>query len=84
MSTFSQKLRELRLDKNLSMRQLANVIGATDAAVSNWENDLNEPKLSYIVKLSLCFDVSTDYLLGLEDDVGNKNNSSGFTINKLN
>lgn len=65
MSKFSQRLRELRTDKQLSMKQLASAIGATDAAVSNWENDINEPKLSYIIKLCEFFDVSADYLLGI-------------------
>ncbi len=48
------------------MKQLAEQINATDAAVSNWENGINEPKLSYIISLATFFEVSTDYLLGIE------------------
>ena len=67
MKVFAERLRELRLEKNLSMKQLAKEINTTDAAVSNWENEINEPKISYLKALALYFGVSTDYLLGLDD-----------------
>ena len=67
MSTFSNRLRELRTEHNMSMKQLAKLINTTDAAISNWENGVNEPKISYIVSLSKVFNVTTDYLLGLSD-----------------
>lgn len=67
MSVFSKRLRELRLEKGLSMKQLAKELNTTDAAISNWENEVNEPKLSYIISMAKFFNVSTDYLLGLED-----------------
>ena len=67
MSTFSMRLRELRTDKQMSMKQLAVAIGTTDAAISNWENGINEPKISYVIRLCQFFDVSADYLLGIED-----------------
>ncbi len=49
------------------MKQLAKAINTTDAAVSNWENGINEPKISYLKALALFFNVSSDFLLGLED-----------------
>ena len=51
----------------MSMKQLAVAIGTTDAAISNWENGINEPKISYVIRLCKFFDVSADYLLGIED-----------------
>lgn len=67
MKVFANRLRELRQEKGLSMKQLAKEIGTTDAAVSNWENEVNEPKISYLKDIAKYFGVSTDYLLGLED-----------------
>lgn len=67
MSTFSHRLRELRLEKGLSMKQLAKNINTTGAAISNWENGINEPKISYVISIAKFFNVSTDYLSGLED-----------------
>ena len=67
MSIFAQRLRELRQEKGLSMKQLAKELNTTDAAVSNWENEINEPKISYLKALAQYFNVSADYLLGLEN-----------------
>ena len=67
MDIFSQRLRELRLGKKLSMKQLAKEINTTDAAISNWENGVNEPKISYVISIAKFFGVTSDYLLGLED-----------------
>ena len=67
MDIFATRLRELRIDKGLSMKQLAKALNTTDAAISNWENCINEPKISYLRSIALYFGVSTDYLLGLED-----------------
>ena len=67
MSTFSMRLRERRTDKQMSMKQLAVAIGTTDAAISNWENGINEPKISYVIRLCEFFNVSADYLLGIEN-----------------
>ena len=61
------KLRELRESKQLSMAQLAIIIGVSDAAISNWENGINEPKASYLIKLANHFGVTADELLGRED-----------------
>ena len=67
MKIFAERLRELRTEKSLSMKQLALAINTTDAAISNWENDINEPKITYLKVIALYFGVTTDYLLGLEN-----------------
>lgn len=67
MSIFAQRLRELRQEKGLSMKQLAKELDTTDAAISNWENEINEPKISHLKAIAQYFGVSADYLLGIED-----------------
>ena len=67
MKIFAERLKELRTDKGLSMKQLAKELNITDAAISNWENNINEPKITYLKDIAIYFGVSTDYLLGLED-----------------
>lgn len=61
------RLRQLRLEANLSAKKLAQQIGVSDAAIINWENNVNDIKGEYLIKLARFFGVSTDYLLGLED-----------------
>lgn len=61
------RLKELRLEKNLTQQALAKQIGVSQKAIDFWERNINEPKMSYILKLADFFDVSTDYLLGRKD-----------------
>lgn len=63
---FSTRLKELRIEKNISQQKLANIIGVTQKAIDFWEKNINEPKASYIIKLAKFFNVTTDYLLGIE------------------
>ena len=63
-----ERIKELRLERGLSMQKLANAIGVDKHTIIYWENEVNEPKASYIVKLAQFFDVTTDYLLGLTDN----------------
>lgn len=55
-----EKIKELRLEKNLSQMQLAKQIGTSQKAIDYWERSVNEPKASYIIALVRFFDVSFD------------------------
>ena len=67
MTKISERIIELRTENGLNQTQLAEKIGVTRKAVEFWEKGINEPKATYIYRLAVFFDVSTDYLLGLED-----------------
>ena len=58
--TIGQKVKELRLERNMSQMQLAKEIGVSQKAVDYWERDINEPKAGYIVALVRRFDVTFD------------------------
>lgn len=80
------RLRELREDKNLSQEELAKAIGTSQTNIGRWEKGLNEPSYRYVVLLADFFGVTTDYLLGREDDFGNvsvKNNADLTDDEKL-
>ena len=64
---FKNKLRELRLSKNISQMQLANKTGLSQSAIAKWELGKTEPTASAIITLAKYFNETTDYLLGLED-----------------
>lgn len=81
MSILSERLRELREQRGLSMSALSLKIGVSDAAICKWENATNEPKASYISLLADFFEVSSDYLLGLENDIGTKKYSTPVQTN---
>lgn len=67
MITFSIRLKDLRKELNLNLRQLEKAIGFSRSIISRWENCQNEPTLSAIIALCNFFNVSADYLLGLSD-----------------
>ena len=54
------KIKELRIEKNLSQMQLAKSIGVSQKAIDYWERNVNEPKASYIIALVRIFDISFD------------------------
>ena len=55
-----EKIKELRLEKQLSQMQLSKLIGVSQKAIDYWERSVNEPKASYIVRLVKIFDLSYD------------------------
>ena len=64
MSTYSNRIKELRMGKSLSQEQLADMIGTTKQAVSNYERGVRKPDIPTIEALCDIFNVSSDYLLG--------------------
>lgn len=67
MIRFSERLKELRTDANMSRTQLAEAILVNVRTISYWELGQRECNLEQLAKIARTFGVSTDYLLGLED-----------------
>ena len=55
-----EKIKELRIEGNLSQASLAKAIGVSQKAVDYWERNVNEPKASYIIALVKLFHISYD------------------------
>lgn len=62
----SEKIRELRIRHEFTQLQLANKLGLTRSSVNAWEQGISVPSTQYVVELAKIFNVSTDYLLGVE------------------
>ena len=67
MEILGKRIKELRIGKSMSQPQLAQAVGVSNGIISIWENNINEPKASYVKKLAIALDTTADYLLGLED-----------------
>ena len=65
MVEFGQRLRELRKQKNLTQKQLAELIGVKNSIISFYEVGDRFPSPEIIIKLSAALNTSTDYLLGV-------------------
>lgn len=59
-------IKELRIDMKLTQTELAKKLNTTQDTISLWELGKSYPDIFSLVKLSKIFNVSTDYLLGLE------------------
>ena len=66
-TTFGERLKELRKEKNIGQIALAKEIGVGKSIISLWEKDECEPTLSKIVALAKFFGVTTDFLCGIEE-----------------
>ena len=64
------KLQELRIQAGLTQRELAEKIGVKNYTVANWEQNRTEPSIKDLVDLADFFEVSIDYLIGRENDLG--------------
>ena len=67
MVDLGHKLKTLRLQHNLTQSQLASKLGLTKSVVSAYETGLRLPSYDVLIHLAKIFNVSTDYLLGVEN-----------------
>jgi len=67
MVDFGKKLKELRLQAGLTQKELAERIGVTKSVVSYYELQERHPSPDMLVKLAAVFHVTTDFLLGIDN-----------------
>ena len=67
---FAFTLRELRTKRGISQSDLARLLGVARTTVSSYENGSRKPDNETLVLIANCFQVSTDYLLGIEANLG--------------
>lgn len=67
MEKFAERLKELRIEKGLSIHALAKEVNIGSSSICRWENCQADVKGSQLIILAKYFNVSIDYLMGLED-----------------
>ncbi len=65
----SERIKQLREKNNLTQSSLAKKLNVTRSSVNAWEMGISVPSTSLIVDLARLFHVSTDYLLGMNENV---------------
>lgn len=66
MVDFGNTLKTLRLKENMTQAQLAQRLGLTKSVISAYETGLRLPSYDILIHIAQIYNVSTDYLLGLE------------------
>lgn len=59
------RLKDLREDKDLLQKDIAKFLGMSQTGYSKYEVGTNDIPTEILIKLSLFYDVSVDYILGL-------------------
>lgn len=59
-------IKKLRRDQNITQEQLAELLGVSTNAVSQWECDKTAPDISHLPVLANIFEVSADVLLEID------------------
>ena len=65
---FSARVRDLRLKKGISQKELGDAVGLSGKAISTIESGSRSTSMEKLVALAKYFSVTTDYLLGLTDE----------------
>ena len=60
------RIKLLRVRKHLTQKDVSEQLGVSVMSVRNWETGVKNPSISSIMALAKLFNVSTDYMLGVE------------------
>lgn len=66
MFNFGERLKEIRVSKNLTQKQLADLINSTERGIQRYESGERKPNFDAIIALCKALKISADYLLGLK------------------
>lgn len=87
MIEFGERIKKLRKQKTLTQEQLAKRLWVTKSIISAYESGNKYPSLDMLIKLSQTFNVSTDYLLGVNKkqsiDISNLSENQINIIKKI-
>ena len=85
---FTERLKDLREEKNLTQKKLADMLSLSKNSICEYEKGRSEPSILTLIKLADILDCSIDYLVGRTDDFGvvkrdnSADNDEFFTVFK--
>ncbi len=62
-----ERLKLLRIEKGLTLKEVAEKLNVTIRSVSRYEDGSREPSIEMLAKLCKLYNVSSDYVIGLVD-----------------
>lgn len=69
MMNWYRRIKDLRIDNDMSKEDLSHKLGISERTLTRYENGDSEPTISILIKLSLIFNVSIDYLCCIKDQM---------------
>ncbi len=65
---WNKRIKDLRIDNDMTRIDLAKQLDISERTLFRYEEGLSEPTISILIKLSLIFNVSIDYISGIKDE----------------
>lgn len=81
-TNFGEKVKKLRVQKNLTQSQLAEVLSVGRSTIAGYETKGKQPDYDKLEKLATYFNVSIDYLLGYSKNHYSNTPILGSTLEK--
>lgn len=63
---YTKRLRDLREDNDYTQQQIANYLGTSQTMYARYERGANELPIRHLIKLCKLYQVSADYILGID------------------
>lgn len=70
---YGQRIKEIRKENNLNQTQLGEILNVNQRTISQYENETRDLSTSIIIEICKHFNISADYLLGIDKDIDIKN-----------
>ena len=64
---YTKILRDLREDRDLTQKQVAELLGTSQTMYARYERGANELPLRHLMKLCKFYNISADYILGIDN-----------------
>lgn len=68
MKRYTERLKELREDRDISQKEIGEILNCTQTAYGKWENGKRDIKIDDLITLARYYHVSLDYIAGLTND----------------
>lgn len=66
MEEFAKKIRKLRMSRNMSQKDLADLLNVDRTTVAGWETKDSMPDVFLLIRIADIFDTTLDELVGRE------------------
>ncbi|MFQ6772887.1 MAG: helix-turn-helix domain-containing protein [Clostridia bacterium] len=67
MSLFCKRLKQLRMEHQLSTIEMGKILNVSHTTITRWESGEIVPSILHLINIAKYFEVSADYLLGIEE-----------------
>ena len=69
MEAYVKRIRDLREDHDKTQQEIADILGTSQTMYARYERGANELPIHHLIKLCKYYKVSSDYILGLDDEI---------------